>query len=102
MSDAHVIHASTGTITIPAGVLTQIVRRAAEEAEGARVRKPRKSVAVEVGKGGAVVAVELNVRYGAVVPDVAEEVQRRVADALRAMCGLEAETVDVRVEELDG
>ena len=40
-------------------------------------------------------------RLGAIIPDVAREVQERVADALATMCGVAVEAVDVTVEELD-
>jgi uncharacterized alkaline shock family protein YloU len=46
------------------------------------------------------VTVKLAARYGAVLPEVAEEVQRQVADALARMCGVEVRSVDVVVEEL--
>jgi uncharacterized alkaline shock family protein YloU len=39
-------------------------------------------------------------RYGAVLPQVAEDVQRHVAEALGQMCGIEVRAVDVAVEEL--
>jgi uncharacterized alkaline shock family protein YloU len=48
------------------------------------------------------VELELAVRYGEVLPDVAGEVQRRVDAALRDMVGLETAAIDVSVEELDG
>jgi uncharacterized alkaline shock family protein YloU len=101
MSDRHVIAEPGGTITVPAGVLAQIVQRAAEGVDGARVRRPRRGLEVSVDGGAARVALELAVRYGAVVPRVAEGVQRAVAEALRSVCGLEAAAVDVSVEELD-
>jgi uncharacterized alkaline shock family protein YloU len=55
-----------------------------------------------VEDGRARVTVELAVRYGLVLPDVAHEVQRRVGESLRGMCGLQASAVDVAIEELDG
>jgi uncharacterized alkaline shock family protein YloU len=100
MSDVHVIHEPHGTITVPARVLRQIVVRAAEGADGARTRRPRRGVAVSVEDGRAHVALEVGVRYGAALPAVAEDVQRRVAEALRAICGLEPAAVDVSVEEI--
>ena len=44
----------------------------------------------------------LTVAYGKVLPDVAQDVQVRVADALTQMCGVEVSAVDVTIEELDG
>jgi uncharacterized alkaline shock family protein YloU len=89
----------TGTVTIASSVYDQVVRRAAGEVEGVRVR--RRGLDVEVDGGRAKVALEIAVRLGDVIPDAAADVQRRVAAALRDMCGLDAR-VDVAVEELDG
>ena len=99
MTANHVIHEPAGTITVAASVLDQVVQRAAEQVDGVRVRR-RRGLEVEVEEGRARVALELAVRYGAVLPEVAEDVQRRVADAVRTSLGLEA-AVDVVVEELE-
>jgi uncharacterized alkaline shock family protein YloU len=80
-------------ITITDGALTQIVSVAAEQVDGVRVR--RRGVAFEDGR----VAVSLASRYGTVLPEVAREVQERVAGALSSMCELQVE-VDVSVDEL--
>jgi uncharacterized alkaline shock family protein YloU len=83
------------------GAMTQIVVRAAEGVEGARVRRRRRKVAVEIGEGHARVDLELAVEYGRVLPDVARDVQREVTDALTRMCGVTVDAVDVSVEELE-
>jgi uncharacterized alkaline shock family protein YloU len=100
MSDSYVIETDLGTITVPGSVLSQLVVRAAEGVGGARVRRPRRGVDVEVQQGWMRVSVELAVRLGLVVPDVARQVQEQVRDSLRTACGLEEATVDVAVEEL--
>ena len=100
MTDTHVIHAPGGTVTIVPGVLTQIVVGSADAVDGARVRRPRRGLDVEVDGGSARVSLELAVRTGLVLPEVARAVQERVVAALRAMCGLDA-MVDVAVEEID-
>jgi uncharacterized alkaline shock family protein YloU len=100
VSDTHVIHADRGTITVAPAVLSQIVVGSADGVDGARVRRPRRGLEIEVEGGRARVALELAVRSGLVLPDVAGEVQQRVGDSLRTMCGLDA-SVDVAVEELD-
>ena len=64
------------------GAMTQIVVRAAEGVEGARVRRRRRKVAVAIGEGRARVDLELAVEYGRVLPDVARDVQREVTDAV--------------------
>jgi uncharacterized alkaline shock family protein YloU len=92
--------------TLAAGVkvtdaaVTQIVVRAAEEVAGARVRRPRRHLVVEIDDGSARVALELTVAYGKVVPEVARAVQEHVAAALGTMCAVTVTGVDVSVEEL--
>jgi uncharacterized alkaline shock family protein YloU len=90
-----------GTVSVSSGALSQIVVQAAESVDGARVRRPRRHLDVLVEDGRARVELELAIRLGAIVPDVAREVQERVAGALEAMCGVAVEAVDVTVEELD-
>ena len=102
MSDDHTITREEGTVTLTAGVLSHVVVAAAETVDGARVRRARRGLDVDVVDGAARVELELAVRYGDVLPVVAEEVQRRVAAALRDMCALETSAIDVSVEELDG
>ena len=45
--------------------------------------------------------LELTARYGLVLPEVAREVQERVADALATMCAVRIGTVDISVEEVE-
>ena len=101
MSDRIVVQEPAGTISIPPGTLAQIVQSAAESVDGARVRRPRRSLELDVTDGRARVALELRVRYGLVLPELARSVQERIADALARMCGVDVEAVDVVVEELD-
>ena len=56
---------------------------AAELVDGARVRRPRRGLDVIVTDGSARVELELAARYGAVLPELAREVQANVTDALR-------------------
>jgi uncharacterized alkaline shock family protein YloU len=90
-----------GTVSVSSGALSQMVVQAAESVEGARVRRPRRHLDVLVEQGRARVDLELAIRHGAIVPDVAREVQQRVTDALETMCGVTVDAVDVTVEELD-
>jgi uncharacterized alkaline shock family protein YloU len=75
--------------------------RAAELADGARVRRPRRGLDVAIVEGRARVELELAARLGVVLPELAREVQQRVAGALEGMCDLVVDSVDVSVEELD-
>ena len=97
----HELTGPGGTITITPAALTQIVVRAAERADGARVRRPRRGLGIELENGHAQVELELAARFGLVLPDLAREVQERVSGALEGMCGLVVDSVDVSVEELE-
>jgi uncharacterized alkaline shock family protein YloU len=87
-------------VKVTDNALTQVVVRAAEGVEGARVRRPRRKVDVEIENGRARVELELAVTYGKVLPEVARDVQAEVADALGRMCDVSVDAVDVSVEEL--
>lgn len=100
MSDQLVITEPEGTVCVPAATLARIVVRAAERADGARVRRQRRGVDVDVAGDSATVTLRLAARYGAVLPQVAEDVQRHVAAALEQMCGIEVTSVDVAIAEL--
>ena len=93
MSEPLVLRGPEGSITLVPGALTQLVVTAAESVEGARVRRPKRSV--QVGQG--TVSLGLAVAEGASLPGVAREVQVRVATAVSSTCGLEVEAVDVVV-----
>jgi uncharacterized alkaline shock family protein YloU len=88
-------------VKVTDGALTQIVVRAVEGVDGARVRRPRRKVDIAIDEGHARVDLELAVEYGKVLPDVARDVQREVAEALTRMCDLTVDAVDVSVEELE-
>ena len=88
-------------VKVTDNALTQIVVRAAEAVEGARVRRPRRKVEVAIERGRAHVDLELAVAYGKVLPEVARDVQREVTDALTRMCDVAVDAVDVSVEELE-
>ena len=91
----------THDVRVTDGALTQIVVRAVEGVDGARVRRPRRNVDIAIDDGHARVEMELAVEYGKVLPDVAGDVQREVAEALTRMCDLTVDAVDVSVEELE-
>ena len=97
----YVLRSDEGSISVTDAALTHIVVQSAESVDGARVRRARRKVAVELDGRRAHVELELAVAYGHVLPDVAQDVQLRVTDALTQMCGVEVTAVDVTVEELD-
>jgi uncharacterized alkaline shock family protein YloU len=87
-------------VRITDAALTHIVVRAAEAVEGARVRRPRRHLDVELDGSSATVDLELAVAYGRVLPEVARAVQERVAGAFGTMCGVNVIAVNVSIEEL--
>jgi uncharacterized alkaline shock family protein YloU len=95
------VQESGGSVRVSEAALTQIVRRAVSSVHGARLRKGRRRLGVELESGRARAELQLAVRYGQVLPEVAADVQEQVADALARMCDVEVDAVDVIVEELD-
>jgi uncharacterized alkaline shock family protein YloU len=95
-----VLAGSEGAVTVASAALERLVVQAAQTVEGARVRRPKRSVEVSHGNGRAAVSFELSVVGGVPVPEVARAVQERVAEAVAATSGLEVESVDVSVEEI--
>jgi len=90
-----------GSVRLSEAALAQIVGGAVSQVKGARLRKGRRKLVLELVDGHARAQLELAVGYGHVLPDVARAVQERVAEALAAMCELEVDAVDVSVDELD-
>jgi uncharacterized alkaline shock family protein YloU len=98
---SYVIPEPNGTITVTPSALVGLVTRAAEAVDGAQLRRGRRRLDVDVTERSVHVRLELTARYGIVLPDLAREVQARVADALIKMCSLDVEAVDVSVEEVE-
>jgi len=91
-----------GSVRVSEAALSEIVRRAVASVEGARLRKGRRRLGVELEDGRARAELRLVVSYGRVLPEVSAAVQERVADALSTMVDLDVEAVDVSIEELEG
>ncbi len=98
---SYVVTDPIGTITVAPGALTELVAQAAETVDGATVRRGRRRLEVELEDGRARVRLELAVRYGTSLPELARAVQQRVADALTTMCRVEVDAIDVSVEEVE-
>ena len=99
--DGHTIPSAAGAIRIEGNALAGLVVTAAELVDGARVRRPRRGVELEVEDGRARVELELAARYGSVLPELAEAVQRSVAGALARASGLTVTAVDVSILALE-
>jgi len=97
----YVLTERNGTITVTPTALAELVTRAAEDVDGAQVRRGRKRLEIDVSDGGARVRLEVTARYGVVLPELARHVQERVAEALTTMCRVEVKAVDVSVEEVE-
>ena len=89
-----------GRIAVSPAALRRVVTRTAEQVDGVRVRRQRRSPRVEVSGGAARVTVGLAVRRGTIVPDAARAVQACVADAVGSMLEVRVEAVDVAVEDV--
>jgi uncharacterized alkaline shock family protein YloU len=94
------VQESRGSVRVSEAALSEIVRRAVASVDGARLRKGRRRLGVELEGGRARADLRLVVAHGLVLPEVSAAVQERVAAALTQMCDVEVEAVDVTVEEL--
>ncbi|HKU55841.1 MAG TPA: Asp23/Gls24 family envelope stress response protein [Gaiellaceae bacterium] len=95
------VQESGGSVRVSEAALTDIVRRTVASVDGARLRKGRRRLGVELQNGRARAELQLAVAYGRVLPEVSAAVQERVADALARMFEVEVEAVDVTVEQLE-
>ena len=100
MTEPLVLPGPEGSITLAPAALTRLVVSAAESVDGARVRRPRRSVDVARSGDRASVSFELVVSPGATVPGLALAVQERVGEAISTTCGLEVERVDLTIAEI--
>ena len=91
--------------TISSDVLATYAADAAREVEGVRgfveSTLPRhKGVRVVEGDGSVRLELHIAVEWGASIPGVVGELQRRVSAYLARMASVEAEAVDVVVDEI--
>jgi len=90
--------------TISADILASYAADAARDVEGVHGLVEgglrHKGVRIEEEDGRLRVELHIAVDWGASVPDVGAEVQRRVAAYLERMASIEPEVVDVVVDEI--
>jgi uncharacterized alkaline shock family protein YloU len=98
---SYVVDGVRGSITVTPSVLATLVVRAAETVDGVEVRRGRRRLDIDVADGRARVRLELSARYGVILPQLARDVQQRVAEALSSMCRVEIEGIDVSVEAVE-
>jgi uncharacterized alkaline shock family protein YloU len=96
-----IVQTELGRVAVAPRALQRAVVRAAEAVDGARVRRPRRGLRVEVAEGRARVSLELAVRQGLVLPETAKAVQERVAEALATMLEVRVDAVDIAIEEIE-
>jgi uncharacterized alkaline shock family protein YloU len=91
--------------TISSDVLASYAADAAREVEGVRglvesTLHRHKGVRVLETDNGVRIELHVAVDWGASIPDVGREIQRRVTSYLAQMASVEAEAVDVVVDEI--
>jgi uncharacterized alkaline shock family protein YloU len=91
--------------TISSDVLASYAADAAREVDGLRgfvesALHRHKGIRVLEAEGGVRLELHIAVDWGASIPDVGREIQRRVAAYLAQMASVEVEAVDVVVDEI--
>jgi uncharacterized alkaline shock family protein YloU len=91
--------------TISSDVLASYAADAAREVDGLRgfvesTLHRHKGIRVLEVEGGVRLELHIAVDWGASIPDVGQEIQRRVAAYLAQMASVEVEAVDVVVDEI--
>lgn len=97
--DDVVVEGQLGRIELTSAALASLVVRAAESVPGVRARRPRRGLTIGVEGSHASVEIEVVGPLDGVLPDVGEQVQRAIADAVHASAGLDV-AVSVVFEEL--
>jgi uncharacterized alkaline shock family protein YloU len=77
------------------------VRRALSGAFSDAAERARTGVAVEVGKRECIVDLQLNVNYGYSIPNIINEVRKKVAARMLEFTGLIAKEINIRVVGID-
>jgi uncharacterized alkaline shock family protein YloU len=89
-----------GRIEVSGDALDAIVAGALDRVEGVVPTRGRKGLTVVAEPGRVEVAAHLVLAAGVVLPDVAEQAQRAIADALRTSLGASAR-IDVVIEGVE-
>ncbi|MEA2425196.1 MAG: Asp23 family, cell envelope-related function [Thermoleophilaceae bacterium] len=94
-----------GQASISTDILARYAADAAREAVGVRgvSESPlpgRRGVRVAADEGGVRVDLHLTVDWGASIPDLGRDVQRRVREYLLSMADVDPVAVDVTVDEI--
>ena len=88
-----------GAVWVDEDALVRLVRSAALGVDGVRGVAQRRGVRLQMADGGGpTVSVIVSARMGAVLPELARAVQRRIADVFRTTLGATPARVDVTVD----
>ena len=114
--DYHKVEAADGDLVMSSGVISTIVVTEASKTAGvvalgdastkelphllARGAQP-KGIAVEIGSGEVAAALRIRVKYGAKIPDLANRMRNRIAEAVKAITGYTVRGVDITVEKME-
>lgn len=101
------------SINISEDVLLSIVTKALSEIEGAgalmnatyteqiagqiKGKKPQRGIRVEAKDDGLVIDVQMSVKYGYSIPEIAEMAQESIAGSIGSMTGFDVKSVNVHV-----
>jgi uncharacterized alkaline shock family protein YloU len=89
-----------GQASISSDILARYAADAANEVEGVRALVGRRSVRIEDADGIVRVELHLAVDWGASIPELGRDVQRRVREYLLRMADVDPAAVDVTVDEI--
>jgi len=89
-----------GQASISADILARYAADAAIEVEGVRALAGRHGVKVEGENRSLRVELHLEVEWGAAIPDLGRDVQKRVGEYLAQMADVEPAEVEVVVDQI--
>lgn len=75
--------------------------RRLSDAVGSDQRSKGTGIAVEAGKKEAIFDLDLSVKYGRPIPDIAREVRSRIVDAIGTQVGLRAKEINITVSAIE-
>ena len=114
--NARKLSSELGVINIADEVVSTIAGLAAKKIEGVASMKsgivggiasslkrqnPGKGVKVDTGEEEAVIDLSINVKYGYLIPDVSQKIQKAVRKAIEDMTGLKVAQINIYVQGLD-
>lgn len=101
MSNAEQVN-QDGEVVLSDDVLTSIIGKAAEKAEGAALigKNSKKSVKVVAEGDQVAITLQISVEYGLKIPEVAEALRKEVQEAVTNMTGMKVSAIHIHVQEM--